>query len=1363
MQIGFFLYEIVFVYYFGFITFIGNMETKNMRLFVIVLTVLMLRPACAGAHRVYTYSRSFTVQEGVASNQIYGIVQDASGFIWFGTNNGLSRFDGTRFLNYRTGSGNNLSGDSILDLEIDDRGCIWLTLDNGVDIYDPDLDDFRHFDARTADGISVRGRTIKVVQDSDGEIWISTVEQGLFRYSPASETLTLYRHDPNDEHSIAQNYISVIYESSDGTIWLGTYDQGLCSFSKTTDRFTRYRACPGGLSDNSIDALTEDSNGNLWIGTVNSGIDCLDRRTGTFTHIDNRKETNLLHRIHYLAEIAPGELLVCSRGGASVFRIVENRLALKEHDGSSFSGGKNRNVYTCLRDRDGNIWLGSYYDGVEFYSGHNRFVYYHTGSTERSDQGREVYAVCPWRGNLYLVGTECEIMLFDLGTGRMEPFRTLREMTDPIYSMLVDDDRLWMAAYQSGVRMVDLNSGAEKTWLADGDSDSPRVFSVFRSSSGRIYAGTARGLYGYGRTEDRFELLRESSRVCDIEEDRNSGLLWVATAEQGLYSYDVRTGRSETYLFREGDPRSLACNSVNALAVDASKRLWVGTERGLCRYDAATDDFVRYADLELPNNNIKHLVPDGDRLWITTANGLAVLNVSTGSLRSYRHTDGLSSPMFNSNSGVCSPNGQMLLGTADGLCVYSSRETIAVPAAAPVVITDLLIDGERMRPGTEGSPLEKSIVRTRGITLSPNKSFIGLRFISPGCLASDNIRFRFRLDGNGDESWHTINDGNTTVYYKLRPGKYLFRVQAAVGSDAWSLAETTLAIRIRPPFLRSGFALAVYLLLILVALFVFVNRYRLRLRRQYRENMRQIENEREHELYRTRINFLTGIAHEIRTPLTLIVGPLEYIMRNCRHDERENEYLRIIKNSTDRLLDLINQLLDFRKANVEGNFTIHFDECDVSRLIDDQVEMFRFPAGKKGIEIRSVHPEQLPMVSDPEMLTKILGNLLSNAVRFARRNILVSAARRDDGVVLEVSDDGAGIPEEHRSRVFELFWQAKTDPAGAPSEGLGVGLNLVQTLVSLLGGTIGITEGPERPEERSIYTGATFSVFIPDSAPKEAGVPRTPAENPAEDAAATPPLPSERPVVLIVEDNAEMRNFLAEYLDRDYAIRQAADGEQALAMLSGESDIDLIVSDIMMPGIDGIEFCRRVKDDVNISHIPVILLSAKTDAGSKIAGLEFGADAYIEKPFSPEHLKAQIASLFRKRSALHDAYARMPISQIRTMAQGRRDTEFLDACRRIVVANMSNSGLSVDFLAAEMGLSRTAIFKKLKALTGMTPNDFMKSVRLDEASRMLVEGRYSITEIGFVTGFSSSSYFAKCFAKQFGVLPSEYVQNAGGK
>lgn len=1340
-----------------------------MRLFFIILTVLSLQAMRADAHRVYSYSRTYSVQEGMASNQIYGIVQDDAGFIWFGTNNGLSRFDGTRFRNYRTGSGSNLSGDSILDLEIDDRGCIWLTLDNGVDIYDPDLDDFRHFDLCTADGVSVTGRTIKVVRDRDGEIWISTVEQGLFRYSPVTGELKLYRHDPNDENSISQNYISVIYESSDGTIWLGTYNQGLCSFSKSTGRFTRYRACPGGLSDNSIDALAEDSNGNIWIGTVNSGVDCLDRRTGTFTNQRDRRTEGLMHRVHYLTEIAPGELLVCSSAGASVFKIVENRLVPKERDAASFSGGKNRNVYSCLRDRAGNIWLGSHYDGVEFYPGHNRFVYYHTGLPGRSDLGREVYSVCPWYGDHYLLGTEGNgVMLFDAASGTMEPFRTLHEtsmQTCIIYSMLVDEDRLWMAAYQCGVRMIDLKSGAERAWLTDEDASSPRVFTVFRSKFGRIYAGTARGLYGYNRAGDCFELLQESSRVCDIEEDPHTGLLWVATAEQGLYAYDVRTGTSRNYLFAENAPRTLCSNSVNTLAVGDAKRLWVGTERGLCMYDAATDDFVRYDKLELPNNNIKHLIPDGERLWISTGNGLAVLNVSTGNLRVYRHTDGLNSSMFNTNSGIRTPDGRMMLGTSDGLCLFSLREMVEAPAVAPVVITDLLIDGEPMHPGSKGSPLEKSIQKTREIRLSHKQSFIGLRFVAPGYLASENLRFRFRLDGNGDnESWHMINDGNTTVYYKLRPGKYRFRVQAAVGTGDWSISETALAIRITPPFLRSGWALAIYLLLAAAAVFFAVNHYRIRIRQRYRENLRQIENEREHELYRTRINFLTSLAHEIRTPLTLIVGPLEYIMRNRKADDKENEYLRIIKNSTDRLLELINQLLDFRKANVEGNFTAHFDECDLSGLIEDQVEMFRFPAGKKGIEIRSVCPERLSMVSDREMLTKILGNLLSNAVRFARHHILIAAARRDNGIVLEVADDGIGIPEMHRHRVFELFWQAKDNASETASEGLGVGLNLVQTLVELLGGTVRIVDGTETECDRSLYTGAVFSVFIPDPDPKEIGSVAADAsdEEGGAETASTPPLAAERPVLLVVEDNPDMLTFLSEFLGSEYTVLQARNGEQALVLLA-DKDIDLVVSDIMMPGIDGIELCRRIKDDVNTSHIPVILLSAKTDAGSKIEGLEYGADAYIEKPFSPEHLKAQIASLFRKRHLLHDAYSKMPVSQIRSMAQSRRDGEFLDACRKVVVANMSNSGLSVDFLAAEMGLSRTAIFKKLKALTGMTPNDFMKTIRLDEACRMLVEGKYSITEIGFVTGFSSSSYFAKCFVKQFGVLPSEYLQNADKK
>lgn len=1324
------------------------------------LTALLLVPGSpASAKNAHTYFRTYTINEGLNSNSIYGIVQDSAGFIWLGTNNGLCRFDGKQFRQFRKNDGCAISNNNILHLAVDRNGRIWLSLDNGVDIYDPSTDEFSHFDAATDDGTQIRNRAIKIMEDSDGEIWISTVKEGLFRYNPETDHLTVYRHNPDDDTSIAQDYISTIYESGDGTIWLGTYDKGLCAFSKTDGTFARFRAEGGGfsrLSDNSVNAIVEDSFGNLWIGTVNHGIDCLDRRTGAVTNFDDRKSNNRLHHIHHLAEYAPGELFVCSHTGASVFGTAGGKLVPKDDD-ITFSNSHNRYINTSFRDREGNLWLGSLYNGAEFHPARNNFKYYSTSSSDNPDFGSEVLSICHYRGTQFWIGSSNNgIMLFDSCTGEIEPFSTAHDMRTPSFqanSMLSDNGRLWIAAYQHGVMAIDTATGRKTSYLSDPLS--PRVFTLYRNTFGVIYAGTATGLYRYDSKSDLFELVHESSRICCIAEDHN-GLLWVATSEQGIYTYDAKLNRTVSYR-SDDDPASPCSNSVTTFAVDNAKRIWVGTDDGICRYDFERDRFVRYPELNLPDNNIKKIIPHGNLLWITTGNGLSSFDPETGTLKNYRHSDGLCSPLFMPNAGICTSSGHILLGTADGICMFTPRNMFSGMELPPVAITDLLINGVKMHPSTDASPLSKPIEKTSAISLSHKQRLVGLRFTAPSYLAPQSIRYRFRLDGaQKNETWHTLDDEHSTVYYNLDPGHYTFRVQAATDNRTWG-GETTLAIRIRPPFLLSTAAWAIYFTIACLAIFLSTRQMQRRNRRKYAESIRLMESSREHEHYRAQVNLLTTLSHEIRTPLSLIIGPLEYIMKNHAAADKFGEYLRIIKNSTDRLQELIDQLLDFRQArDMNDKAAVRFAECDITGLLDTQAELFRFPASKKGIDIRVERPDGLTIVSDRETLTKVLGNLLSNAVKFARHGILLTARRQERGIVMEVSDDGSGIPEALRHKVFELFYQIEPQ-TDAGQKGLGVGLHLVHTLVHLLGGDVRIADGPHAEHERKRFTGATFSVFIPDPDPNMPVPARTAAiADRTPEPAAQEKLP-EKPVVMVVEDNSNMLSFLTEILSGEYTVISAGSGEEALESLPG-NEPDMIVSDIMMPGISGIELCRRLKNDIRTSHIPVVLLSAKTDTGTKVESLCCGAEAYLEKPFSPEHLRAQLENLICRRKTVCDKFGQTPISQIRIMTQSRLDAEFIESCRKVVVDNMNNVQLSVDFLAQEVALSRTAIFKKLRALTGMTPNDFMKAVRLDEASRMIVEGKYSITEIGFITGFSSSSYFAKCFVKQFGVLPSEYVQ-----
>jgi signal transduction histidine kinase/ligand-binding sensor domain-containing protein/DNA-binding response OmpR family regulator len=1350
------------------------MNIFHSRRFVTILLSVVLTFVGTGEvwSAPFTNSRTYTVDNGLSSNCVYGIVQDEMGFIWFGTKNGLCRFDSREFRCYYHSESDptSISSNSIRRLTIDSRGWIWISLDYGVDIYDPETDCFRHLGVLTKDGVGIDDQTIEIIEDNDGDMWISTVDSGLFRYSPEDNRLWVYTHDPEDENSISQNYISTLYKSRDGVIWIGTYSEGLCSFSKDSGTFTRYKKTGGNsISDNSIDAICEDSYGNLWLGTVNNGIDRFDRTAGVFTNFnDKRGEGRMLH-IHSMSEITPGELLVCANSGASLFQITETGLGFKNNANTNFTNTRINYVFSFLKDREGNLWFGSTNDGVEFYPAYNNFICHPTTLGENSTLGRVVNAVCEYGDDTYLIGTSNNgILLYDDRRGEVRPFRTARDAgTYPynIFSLLMDDETLWVATYQQGVEAINPKTGRIRKYLADAAQPYSRVFSLLRSSTGRIYAGTSVGLYYYNRAADDFAKvdIPLNSRILGLTEDQ-SGRIWAATAENGVHRYDPKTGEHRAYHYGRNDPTSISRNTTITVAVDRSNRVWVGTNGyGICRYEANSDSFVRYEDLALPNGIVSHIIPDGDYLWIATEKGLAIYNPDTGAIKTYSASDGIHNEQFRQNAGIRTSDGQMILGSADGICTFAPRDIIENKYAPPVVITSLSVNNHTVRPAPESSPLTVPVEKTRRITLSHKQSFVGMRFASLSYISPNNNQYRYRLDGL-DKEWHTADDGNATVNYNLNPGDYLFRVQGSNSDMVWSPAETTLAIRVRPPLLASNAAFVIYGVLGAIALILLILYLLRRSDKKHREKMAQLEAEKERMLYDTRLDFFTNIAHEIRTPLSLIIGPLEYVMKSRNIVDKYGDYLSVIEQNYRRLYNLVGELLDFRKVDA-GSYTIKYGECDVAKLAGELVAMFEPTILQKNMRlVTDIGRDDMTIVTDGEAFTKIVSNLLTNAIKYAEREIRLRIWRDGEGIGIEVSDDGQGIPPEERDKVFDAFYQVKS--SNSAGTGVGIGLHMTRTFVRLMGGDIAVEE------RRDGHSGTVIVAHIPQ--PDPASVVIAPTEKQLKEYIAEEVISEDsdedeeedentpevvrRATIMVIDDNAEILDFLAKILGQDWFVISATSAEDALKLLQN-NEPDLIVSDIMMDGMDGIELCRRIKGDLYTCHIPTVLLTAKTDVGTKIESLDCGADAYIEKPFSPDHLKAQLRNLLRKRDEVRRNFVSTPLTEIRTTVHNRLDEEFIEKTRAVIIENMSNPALSVDLLARELAVSRTSIFKKLKAITGMTPNDFMKLVRLKEASRMIVEGEYRITEIGFITGFSSSSYFAKCFLKQFGILPTEFVKS----
>lgn len=1344
---------------------------------LIAVQILCTYSFVVNAQRIF--STTYTMDDGLAANRVYSILQDSCGFMWFGTDDGLSRFDGIKFKNYYLSEYiNATTSNSVKKIFIDRRGRMWIGLDTGIVIYDSKTDTFKPFLAKTETGEMIQTYVTDMIEDSDGEVWIATSGEGLYRFSPYDEIrLRVYRNIPGETNSISQNIIMTLQQDSKQNIWIGTYSEGLCCFNKQSNTFVTYKKSnlPNNLSDNSIQKVFEDSHGNLWIGTFQNGLDLFDPLTKTFTNYRDKSPVNLLYHIHDIKEYRPGELFISSDNGIGIFKAEKGEIIQSDNPSLKIRAGANKFIYAIYIDKEESLWLGSYFDGIKFYSAfQNNFKYYSCSPPSNTQAGKVINVIKEDKDDKYWIGTDDNgIFRFDAKTQEIIPFRDAASIGTTYYcihDLLVDGDKLYAATYGRGLEVINLKTGKVESYLNHPEDStsipSSRVFTLYKASNGCIYVGTSAGFCCFNPENNNFTRIGSfAGKVSDIIEDY-FGRIWIGTSISGLHSYNIRTKKITSYQ-RSDHPNSLTKNVITTLAIDSKKRLWVGTYgQGFCRYNDETDDFTRYDHLKLPNKIITSIIPKGDLLWISTNKGLAVYNPDTKYIKAYSKSNGLYNEQFTPGSGVESSDGKLFLGSTDGFCYFFPQDLRENTYNPPVALTNMTIFGKDIQANAPDSPIRQSIGYTNEIVLKYNQSMIGFDFAALSYIAPKENDYQYMLEGLDSEWQSTKGSNNHLSYANLSAGEYVLRIKGTNSDKIWSSNEVQLKIKVLPPFFRSQLAYLIYALILLIAVMLIVWYYVKRTEKRQKERIKRLNDEKEKELYNSKIDFFTNIAHEIRTPLSLIIGPLEYLMKTASINNVYGEYLSIIEQNYKRLYALVTQLLDFRKVDT-GSYKLSYDSYRIKELIGKVTCIFELSARQKKVTIdTSAIPEDLRIVADEEAFTKIISNLLSNALKYAKSTISITATERDAEIVITVTDDGIGITDPEKTKIFDAFYQVRNN-SEINKLGIGIGLHMTRSLVQLMNGKI---EANDREDGKS---GVAISVYFPKQAavttsPQTAKrvedtiIPENSAER-MEESELEVALPDEplkkQYAVMVVDDNPEILDFLSKILSEEYFVISASSGEEALPILE-KNTIDVIISDVMMEEMDGFELCGKIKSNINISHVPVILLTAKTDTESKIKGLEAGADAYIEKPFSPFHLKAQLRNLLKKRESQQKTYASSPLSELRSTVHNKLDEEFMNKCSEIILNNIEDSEFSVNTLAQELGMSRTSVFTKIKGIIGMTPNDFIKVTRLKKACRMMVEGEYRVTEIGFLVGFSSSSYFAKCFQKQFGMLPTEFLKKA---
>lgn len=1279
------------------------------------------------------------------------IVQDKKGFMWFASRNGLNRFDGHTFRIFQNIAGDSLSigSNSIFALYEDSAEKLWVGTHKGVYRYDPIADRFDAFRLIPA------GEVLEIRGDRNGNIWVIS-DLALYRFH--TRTGRVSRIDLGDGQPIS------LHVSPAGAVWVACNNGVVRRYRQDTGRFEAFNVGElSGIRDiygaTTLHAVGDSS---LLIGTMKKVLllNLVKKQVRNLTAAGQPGEDVQVHTIFQKSSRefwlgTESGLYILDLGSGSSQHIVReqfNRYSISD------------NIVNCiLRDREGGIWITTQFGGINYYSTQfNNFRKFFP-KPGNSISGSIVHEITKDKyGHLWIGTEDAGLNRLDVRTGQFKAFvpdgRPGSISYHNLHGMVADGDELWVGTYEHGLDVIDLRTG--RVIRHYNSSANPRslssnfIVTLYKTRAGDILAGTWMGLCRYNRATDDFTRLPFfNAQVQSIHEDVE-GTIWAASYGGGVYYFNPKTQKQGHIRYSADHPDGLPDNYVNSIYQSSEKSIWLCTEHGLSRYNPETGKFRNYRKTDgLPDNQVfRVLEDDAGNFWITTSRGLAKLDGRTDRFTNFHTGNGLPTDQFNYNSSYKDSDGTLYFGTVAGMVGFKPAALLRNAFVPPVYITRLQVNNRDIDVRQEDAPLKQSVVYADELTLPYQSSSVSFDVAVLSYVIPEQNSYQYQLEGLSQE-WLPFHSNSRRIQFsKLPPGEYTLKIRGANSDGLWNNRETRLRITILPPFWATGWAYLFYVVLVVSIIVVIFRYYFLALHEKNRRQIETIEMGKEREIYNAKIDFFTNVAHEIRTPLTLIKMPLDKLLVSRKSDPEMIESLNMIDKNTSRLIDLTNQLLDFRKAEA-NNYSLNFTKTDINDLLNDVFATFRPAAEQKQLQYKLELPRiTLQAFVDEEACKKITSNLINNAIKYAesRVNVKLSPFNSDDLLFhIEFTNDGPLIGYNDRDRIFEPFYRAE---GNSKEPGTGIGLPLARSLAELHKGTLEL--------KRSEFDQNTFLLSIPIHQDYELdlnkedhrGLSGSTGTNEAGQAAASP----NKPNVLLVEDNTEILSYLGRELSQDYNIFRSGDGRHAIDLLQ-EENIHLVISDIMMPVMDGIALCREMKNDIRFSHIPIILLTAKNSISSRIEGLEVGADAYIEKPFSLDHLSAQITNLLQNRDIIKDYFARSPLTHIKGIAFSRADKDFLEQLNAIITEHIADSDLDVDMLSSKMNMSRPTLYRKIKGISDMTPNELINLSRLKKAAELLAEKNYKINEVADMVGYSVPTNFSRDFQKQFGVSPSGYV------
>ena len=1346
--------------------------------------------------------KQLEVRDGLSHNQINHIFKDSKGFMWFSTASGLNRYDGYKFkvFFHNPNDHYSLPDNWIRNVQEDIDGRLWINTADGYVVFNPDQEKFERSQTLLVE-MGITNPINLIFIDRDKNMWCYAPSFGLYRYQPVSNQsvflpqngragqlsngiitdikeseesylfvfqsgLIQYMDKKNLQINFTDNHIQQeqkgaihnyqAFVDADNELWiysdtpLGTWIYN--SRHKGWNHLGSKQAnSPFSLSSDMIQDIIQDSNGLIWMATDHGGIDIIDKKTNTLTNLRNQPYDK--------RSIAHNSInsIYCDNTGIIWIGTYKNGISYYSESTFKF-GIENLNYFqkvdnfkpdvnAIIKDDSRNIWIGTNGSGLVRLDTRNEShpVYSHCSSENSSLTNNVIVSLCAaqdgklWIGT-YLSGMDC----FD-GKNfihyRHDPNNPNSLANDNIWSIVEDRSGIiWIGTLGSGLQKLNPDS---------------RQFTTFNNST-------------------KYQL--SSDYISSLFLGKNDKLI-LGTAI-GITIFDIQTEHTEILTGNRKGDQPFTNMNVNQAYEDSRGLIWVGTREGLNIWDPQKDKITQlYKSDGLADNVISGIIEDNQHnMWITTSNGVSNIIMDTDSQTNeyrlsfvnYSEVDGLQSHEFNLRSAFKSSDGEILLGGINGFNRFYPENIRYNTSQPKVLFTGLKLFNEDVLVGKEyngNKILPSELNRVDRITFKYGQNVFSVEFSAMNYILPEKTTYAYMLEGFNTDWLITDNGVHSVTYTNLAPGKYTLRVKATNSDGLWGDESTALQIRIKPPFWLSTGAYIFYAFLLIAIL--LLSRYMIIRNEQQKFKMKQIELEaqRKHEMDDLKLRFFTNVSHDLRTPLTLIISPVENMIKSVT-DDRQKLQLSLIHKNALRLLNMVNQLLDFRKSDVNEH-SLNLSYGDIIPFLNNTCSYFTEYAEKKNIRLTFFSSvDELRMVFDEDKMRKIMMNLLSNAIKFTEKNgsvdVLVkllpkSSDNDPEQIEIRIIDTGIGIKDEEKKRIFERFYQGKARNEDFP--GSGIGLHIVKEFVSICKGTIEVYDNAPK--------GSLFVLQFPvDRLKYIVSQPEVMEEQQLENQGNMVSMGEDEQVpersetrILLVDDNDDFRHFMKDTLKKDFSILEASNGKEAWEKIL-EFSPDIIISDVMMPEMDGYELCEKVKNDLRTSHIPLILLTAYTAQEQELRGLETGADDYITKPFNFDILLLRIHKILELRSYRQNQFKNQIEIEPAEITITPLDEKLIKNAIKLVEENINDSEFSVERLSKGLGISRVYLYKKMMSVTGKSPIEFIRIIRLKRAAQLLRESQLNISEIAYQVGFNNPKSFSKYFKEEFDMLPSQYQNNA---